>query len=223
VAEEEKKVAGKAEGGGAEEAKPPESPWTALFKSLGEKALAALFTVGGLAAFAAFAGSLVLWTRFEALGLPADQIVDLIPREEAITTGTTILLIFGFCGAIAALAVYLIDRGGRATPGMSRGVLVIVTVGAVAAIWLTLGADSFDRVIATEVVLLAFGAVLWITQVGGLVELTKGGVPDLVEGEEEQDVESEAFLKVSEKEPGDRKSTRLNSSHSRKSRMPSSA
>jgi flagellar motor protein MotB len=200
VAEEEKKVAGKAEGGGAEEAKPSESAWTALFKTLGEKALTALFTVGGLAAFAAFAGSLVLWTRFDALGLPPDQIVDLIPREEAITTGTTILLIFGFCGAFAALAVYLIDRGGRATPGMSRGVLVIVAVAAMAAIWLTLGADSLARVIATEVVLLAFGVVLWITQVGGLVELEEGAVPDLIEGEDAQEIKSDAFLEVTENE-----------------------
>lgn len=195
MAEDESKSAGKPSGGEAE-AKPRESPWTALLKSLGEKALTALFTIGGLAAFAAFAGSLVLWTRFEALGLPADQIVDLIPREEAITTGTTILLLFGFCGAVAALAVYLIDRGGRATPGMSRGVLVIVAVEAVAAIWFALGANSLDKLIATEVVLLAFGAVLWITQVGGLVDLTEGGVPDLVEDEEEQKVKSDAFRKV---------------------------
>ena len=184
-------------------AKPPESPWTALLKSLGEKALTALLTVGGLAAFAAFAGSLVLWTRFNALQLPQDQIVDLIPREEAITTGTTILLLFGFCGAIAALAVYLIDRGGRATPGMSRGVLTIVAVEAVAAIWLTQGTGSLDRVIATEVVLLAFGAILWITQVGGLVELKKGAIPGLVEGELDQEVKPDAFLKIDKAEDGD--------------------
>jgi outer membrane protein OmpA-like peptidoglycan-associated protein len=202
VAEDESRSAGKPSGGDGEEVKPQESPWTALLKSFGEKALMALFTVGGLAAFAAFAGSLVLWTRFEALGLPGDQIVDLIPREEAITTGTTILLLFGFCGAVAALAVYLIDRGGRATPGMSRGVLVIVAVEAVAAIWLTLGADSLDKVIATEVVLLAFGAVLWVTQVGGLVELEEGAVPDLVEGEPDQEIESDAFLEVTEDEQG---------------------
>jgi flagellar motor protein MotB len=204
VAEDEKSAAGKAEEGGeAEKAKPPESPWTALLKSLGEKALTALLTVGGLAAFAAFAGSLVLWTRFNALQLPQDQIVDLIPREEAITTGTTILLLFGFCGAIGALVVYLIDRGGRATPGMSRGVLAIVTAEAVAAIWLTLGTGSLDRVIATEVVLLAFGAILWITQVGGLVELEEGAIPDLVENEPDQEVKPDAFRKIDKAEDGD--------------------
>ena len=200
MAEDESKSAGKPDGSGAEETKPPESAWTALLKTLGEKALTALFTVGGLAAFAAFAGSLVLWTRFEALGLPADQIVDLIPREEAITTGTTILLLFGFCGAVAALAVYLIDRGGRATPGMSRGVLVIVAAEAVAAIWFTLGADWLDRVIATEVVLLAFGIALWISQVGGLVELERGAIPDLIAGEPNQEIKSDAFLEVAEDE-----------------------
>lgn len=193
MAEDEKKSAGKPDGSGAEEVKPPESAWTALLKSLGEKVLTALFTVGGLATFAAFAGTLVLWSRFDALQLPADQIVDVIPRTEAVTVGTTILLLFGFCGAVAALAVYLIDRGGRATPGMSRGVLLIVAVEAVAVIWLTAGNSSLDRLIATEAVVLAFGAILWATHVEGLVELKEADIPDLLGDEESQKIEPGAF------------------------------
>jgi outer membrane protein OmpA-like peptidoglycan-associated protein len=196
MAEDEEKTAGKPGGGETEEAKPQESAWTALLKTLGEKALTALLTLGGLAAFAAFAGSLVLWTRFDALELPPDQIVDLIPREEAVTTGTTILLLFGFCGAVAALAVYLIDRGGRATPGMSRGVLLIVAVEATAAIWLTHGTAALDRVIATEVVVLAFGAIVWVTQVGGLTRLEKGVIPDLIDGEPDQEIRPGPFRQL---------------------------
>lgn len=193
MAEDESRSAGKPDGGGVEEAKSPESAWTALLKSLGEKVLTALFTVGGLATFAAFAGTLVLWSRFDALQLPADQIVEVIPRTEAVTVGTTILLLFGFCGAAAALAVYLIDRGGRATPGMSRGVLLIVAVETVAAIWLTAGNSPLARLIATEVVALAFGGILWVTHVGGLVELKEADIPDLLGDEKSQIIEPGPF------------------------------
>ncbi len=189
-------------------AKPQESAWTALLKSLGQKALTALFTVGGLATFAAFAGTIVLWTRFDALQLPANQIVDVIPRAEAVTIGTTILLLFGFCGAAAALAVYLIDRGGRATPGMSRGVLLIVAAEAVVTIWLAGGTRSLDRMIATEAVVLAFGAILWATHVGGLVKLNEGDIPDLLGDEESQIVEPGAFRDGNEWKGGKCKTAR---------------
>lgn len=179
--------------GGGSGAGGPESPWTALLKGLGQKLLTALFAAGGLAAFVAFAGSIVLWTRFSALQLPADQIVDVIPKGEAATAGAEILLLFGFCGAVAALAVYLIDRGGRATPGMSRGVLLIVAVAAVAAIWLADDTSLLDRAIATEALLLAVGAMLWATHVGGLVELKRGAVPDLTAHEPVQDIRRSAF------------------------------
>jgi outer membrane protein OmpA-like peptidoglycan-associated protein len=200
----------KRDGTEGEETKPRESAWTALLKSLGQKALTALFTVGGLATFAAFAGTIVLWTRFDALQLPANQIVDVIPRAEAVTIGTTILLLFGFCGAAAALAVYLIDRGGRATPGMSRGVLLIVAAEAVVTIWLAGGTSSLDRTIATEAVVLAFGAILWATHVGGLVKLSEDEIPDLLGDEESQAIEPGAFRDANGREwkDGGRKTAR---------------
>lgn len=187
-----------ASGAGGGEAQPPESAWTALFKELGRKVLTGLLTLGGLTAFAAFAGSIVLWTRFDALQLPAEQIVTAIPRAEAVTTGTTILLLFGFCGAIAALAVYLIDRGGRATPGMSQGVVAIVAVEALAAIWLVDGSELVRKGIATEVVLIAFAAIVWTTHVGGLVNLKPPDgeddeLPDLFGDEPVQPPEPGAF------------------------------
>ncbi len=201
MAEEEKTKSDAPAGEKGGSAEKPESPWTALLKELGRKLLTALFAAGGLAAFVAFAGSVVLWTRFSALQLPADQIVDVIPKGEAVTAGAEILLLFGFCGAVAALAVYLIDRGGRATPGMSRGVLLIVAVAAVAAIWLADDTSLLDRVIATEALLLAVGAMLWATHVGGLVELERGAVPDLKAREPVQDIRRSAFRNTDEKCP----------------------
>ena len=171
----------------------PESAWTALLKSLGDKLLTAILTTGGLVAFAAFAGGIVVWTRYSALQLPQDQIVDVVPRGELVTAGATVLLLFGFCGAAAAFAVYLIDRGGRGTPGMSRGVLVLVALEAITAVWLAGGTKVADRVIATEVVVLAFGAILWATCVGGLVNLKQSETPDLYGEEEFQEIEGSAF------------------------------
>lgn len=177
---------------GVEKGSQPESPWTALLRTLGSKALTALLTVGGLATFAAFVGSVVLWTRFDALQLPPDQIIDVAPRGELVAVGATMLLLFGFCGGVAALAVYLIDRGGRATPGMSRGVLVIIALEAMTAVWLAGGTDTLDRIVATEVIVLAFGAILWATFVGGLVDLIEE-VPDPHREERVQRVEKSAF------------------------------
>lgn len=195
MAEQPKDPKSENAGGGADD--PADQSWKDLVESLGKRALTALLTAGGLAAFAAFAGSIVLWTRFHALQLPADQIIEVVPRSEAITAGTTILLLFGFCGALATLAVYLIDRGGRATPGMSRGVVLIVAAEAIAVIWLATGVPKLSQVLATEIVVLAFGAILWATHVGGLVNLKAGEEEELAnlpgEKEEAQEFKPTAF------------------------------
>jgi hypothetical protein len=48
--------------------------------------------------------------------------------SEAVATGASILLIFGFFGALATVTLYLVDRGGRATLGVSRALLALVTL-----------------------------------------------------------------------------------------------
>ena len=175
---------------------PPQSATTALLRTLGTKVLTGLLTVGGLATFAAFSGSIVLWTRFDALQLPAEQIIEVVPRGEALVAGAMILLLFGFCGAVAAFAVFLIDRAGRATPGMSRGVLLIVAAEALAAIWLAGDTAMLDKAIASEVLILALGCAIWATYAGGLVELRQGEVAPLFEGEKAQAVKPSAFRAV---------------------------
>ena len=157
---------------------PAESPWPGLLEKLGEKVLTAVFAAGSLVAFAAFAGSVVLWTRFDALQLPADQVVDAVPQGESAVVGATMLLIFAFLGAIAAGAIYLVDRGGRASPGLSRGLLLIVAIEAVVAIWLADDRSPAERAIAIEVVLLFLGAILWATHVGGLIRLDEDELQD---------------------------------------------
>ncbi len=65
--------------------------------------------------FVAFAGKAILWTRFEALQVPGDQVVKAVPQNEAVAIGASLLLIFGALGVLAAVGVYLVDRAGRAT------------------------------------------------------------------------------------------------------------
>jgi hypothetical protein len=155
-------------------------------------AVSAIVSVG----FVAFAGKAVLWTRFQALQVPADQVVRVVPQSEAVATGASMLLVFGLFGVLSALGVYLIDRGGRPTPGMSRGLLAILAVEAVLAIWLTDGKPVELRVLASEVVLLAIGTIFWSTFVSGLAALDQE-VPNLKEeDEEQQELKSGPFFRT---------------------------
>lgn len=75
--------------------------------------------------FVAFVGAAFLWTRFHIAGLPADQAVAVTPREELVVIGATALVVFAILGTVAVLGVYLIDRRGRPTRGMGRGLVAL--------------------------------------------------------------------------------------------------
>ena len=167
-------------------------PLPGLLKAGGEKLLPLLVSGASLLGFVAFAGSVVLWTRFFSLRVPPDQVVDAVPRGEALAIGSAMLLLFGFFGAIATIAVYLIDRGGRATQGMSRAVLLILAVEGIAAIWIV-GGRLDGRIIASEVLLLALGGILWATFTGGLIRIKE--VQDFEGDEETQEIGDRAFRK----------------------------
>lgn len=129
MADEEKaeeKKPGDDEDGGA--AKAAESPWPGLLKDAAKQVLGVLLTGAGLLGFVAFAGAVIVWTRFEAIEVPPDQVVKAVPRDELVASGASLLLIFGFFGVLAVLATYLVDRGGRATPGVSRVLLGLVAL-----------------------------------------------------------------------------------------------
>lgn len=116
---------------------PPESPWIGLLKSTIGQLIPLVLTGASLIGFVAFAGAVIVWTRFDAIGVPPDQAVRAVPRSELVATGSSLLLLFGFFGVLAVLATYLVDRRGRATPGMSRILLLVVAVEGVIAIVLT--------------------------------------------------------------------------------------
>src|SRR5258708_32814925 len=94
-----------------------------LVKKIGEALVPFSVTAGRLIGFFAFAGAVIVWTRFYALGVPPDQAVKAVPRNELVATGSSLLLLFGFFWARAVPAPYLVDRGGRATPKMLRGLV----------------------------------------------------------------------------------------------------
>jgi outer membrane protein OmpA-like peptidoglycan-associated protein len=187
--------AGEKDGDDGNGGKAPESAGLKLLESAGQKAVTLLISAGGLLGFVAFAGSIVLWSRFFAIHVPPDQVVAAVPQGESIAVGAVMLLLFGFFGALATIAVYLIDRGGRATPGMSRALLVILTIEAAIAIWIAGDSTTEAKVIATEILAIAFTGALWCTFVGGLVTLEEEGLPDLVGDEPGQELKETPFWK----------------------------
>jgi hypothetical protein len=141
--------------------------------------------------FVAFAGKAVLWTRFEAIQVPGDQVVNVVSQGEAVAVGASVLFIFAMLGALAAVAAYLVERRGRATAGMSRGLVVILGVEAGVAIWLAEGKPLPSRIVATEVLALAVAAIFWATFVAGLAR--EAHVPELEEGERTEAVRGPFF------------------------------
>ena len=106
----------------------PESASTALLREAAKALIPIFLTGASLIGFVAFAGAVIIWTRFDAIEVPADQAVKAVPQAELVATGSSVLLIFGFFGVLAIIAAYLIDRSGRATPGMNRALLVLLAV-----------------------------------------------------------------------------------------------
>jgi hypothetical protein len=113
---------------------PPESAWTGLLRSAVGQLIPLVLTGASLIGFVAFAGAVIVWTRFYAIEVPQDQAVKAVPQSELVATGSSVLLLFGFFGVLAIVATYLVDRSGRATPGMSRALLVLLMIEGAAAI-----------------------------------------------------------------------------------------
>jgi outer membrane protein OmpA-like peptidoglycan-associated protein/uncharacterized membrane protein YiaA len=168
------------------------SPWLGLFQKAGEALVPVLVTAGSLIGFVAFAGAVIVWTRFSAAKVPADQAVAALPQDELVAIGSSLLLIFGFFGALAVLAIFLIDRGGRTTPGMSRGLLLLLMVEGVAAIVLVDGPSLERSIVAIEAFLLPMAIVFWSTFAAPFIELDQA-LPDRVDDEPEAELEDRPF------------------------------
>jgi hypothetical protein len=93
-------------------------------KTLLSTLIAAIASVG----FVAFVGAAIVWERFSALGLPADQSVAAVPRSHLVAVGATALVTFAILGLVAVIAVYFIDPRGRPKRRMHYGLLALLTV-----------------------------------------------------------------------------------------------
>lgn len=175
--------------------KPGEPPWVGLLKEAGKTLMPVLLTGASLIGFVAFAGAVIVWTRFSAAQVPADQAVAALPQTELVAVGSSVLLLFGFFGALAALAVFLIDRGGRATPGMSRGLLLLLMVEGVAAIVLVDGPSMVKSIVAIELFLLPIAVVFWSTVATPFIRLERD-LPDRERDEPEAQLRDGPFLVI---------------------------
>jgi hypothetical protein len=147
---------------GADEDAPKETPETPPSKGWGawdlslRTILGTLLAAGGFVTFVAAAGGAVVWVRFYAAELPADQALAALPRGQLVASGAIMLAIFVFLGAVAAVAVYLFeeDVGKREyrERGVVRGLITLVTVEALIIVALGREATWERRLVAGEVI-----------------------------------------------------------------------
>jgi len=147
------------EGGEEERSK----TWLHLLQRVGESVAPVLLTAGGFVGFLAFAGSIIVWTRFQAAQVPPAQAVAAYPRGELVAVASALLLIFGLVGILAVLGFFLVNREGGGSIGVSRGLLVLLAIEGLAAIILVDVPRNTDRVLAVELFLLPLIVAFWAT------------------------------------------------------------
>lgn len=97
-----------------------------ILREIYEKALPVLLTAGGFLGFVTVAGGTIVWSRFYAAKLPADQAVIAMPRDELLVFGAVSLTLFAVLGAIAVVVAYLCDPQGRPVRSTKDGLLVVL-------------------------------------------------------------------------------------------------
>ncbi|HET6571307.1 MAG TPA: OmpA family protein [Solirubrobacterales bacterium] len=145
---------------GGENAK---SAWPDLLTAAARQLIPVLLTGASLIGFVAFAGGVIVWTRFSAAKVPPDQAVNAVPRDELVAIGSALLLLFGFFGVLALIGAFLIDRGARATPGMARALLLVFLIEAVTTVVIADGLSIVKTIAAAELVALPVAGALWAT------------------------------------------------------------
>ncbi len=158
---------GKAE----EEAGAAQQSLAEVLKKAGETLIPLLVSGASLIGFVAFAGAVIVWTRLTTVKVPPDQAIAAFPRGELVAIGASVLLLFGFFGALATVGAYLTDRAGRATRGMARTLFGVLVLECVAAVSLVPGASVKASVIGAAIVVVAIGVAVWATFVESFVDL----------------------------------------------------
>lgn len=121
----------------------------------------ALLSAGGFAAFVAATGAAVVWARFYAATLPADQSVDALPNGELIVTGAFALALFMVLGVLAVVIVYIAEPTPDASGRLTRGLLLLFALEGLAVIGLE-DAHFDERAWGAVVLAAGVGASYWI-------------------------------------------------------------
>ena len=116
--------------------------------------------------FVAFVGGIVLWSRFDAAQLPADQAVALQPRSDLVTVGAIALVFFVLGGLVAVLLLRALDQHGNPTFHTRNGLIAVAALEIAAAL-------IVERPAGEEVVKLVVATVAGLF--GVIVLLNAGG------------------------------------------------
>jgi VPS62-like protein len=98
------------------------------------RVLSAVVAVVVSAGFVAAVGGAVLWARFHAAKLPADQAVAAVPNDELGVVGAVALVAFIIAGLVALIGAYALDRSGTPGERTRRGLAVLMVAEIVVAI-----------------------------------------------------------------------------------------
>lgn len=130
-------------------------------------ALQLLGALTGFAALATLSGDAVLWIRFDALHLPADQAIALLPKQLLLIVGLHVLVLpVAIATVAAALLVLLLHRDLRAGFWIAFALVALAALVTVVAL-LPPPLDAPLGWLATAVVLIAGGLLLALAIASG--------------------------------------------------------
>lgn len=141
----------------------PSRTWLELLERIGGVLAPALLTAGGFVGFLAFAGSVIVWTRYQAAEVPPDQVVAAYPQGELVAVASALLLIFGFGAILSVLILFLVNPDGEASIGVSRGLLGLLAFEGATVIFLVEEPWDADRILALELFMLPIFVAVWAT------------------------------------------------------------
>jgi hypothetical protein len=78
------------------------------------------------AGFVSLVGAAILWVRFWAARIPADDALAAVPESQLLVVGGQALIVFGLLAVAAVVVVWLLDGKGRAIRASRRGLAALI-------------------------------------------------------------------------------------------------
>jgi hypothetical protein len=135
-----------------------ERPWAKWARAPLNAILVTLLAAGGIITFVAAVGGAIIWVRFSAARLPADQILAVMPRGQLVASGGILLAILLVLAILSVVGLSMFQEqimDDRATPvGVVRGLIVLVAAESIVIVALV-EASWARRIVAGELIVLA--------------------------------------------------------------------